>query len=189
MIQLIIDLVFAFFFLAIVHFILESVLLPVARLKLNARLLALLERLDMLKAIHIEEIPDEVYQQARQSILCTVAILPTINYVIVKRAADELHGDPKIKGIVAERIKLLESCSIAEVQEITNKANDHAFTALLLNSAGQLMYLFPIAIVVLPIFYGLGQIADFKRELGELLSTPENDVWASGSVDEILEMA
>jgi hypothetical protein len=135
------------FFLALIHFIYESILAPSWRLNLRCRLFALRDELRALKTDCRSRLDDEHYAYLQNSIDTMIAMLH--RYDVAAIAASELryHRDPEFRRRVDIRTRILEECTVPQAQSIRRRSVELIARATAVNSGMLCAPLYPLAVM------------------------------------------
>lgn len=135
------------FFLALAHFVYESILAPSWRLTLRYRLFALQDEVSMLKDAGHDLVDDEHYAYLQDSISTMIAMLH--RYDIATVAATELRyrRDPEFRRRVDMRATILDGCGSPQAQSIRCRSVELIARALAVNSGMLCAPLYPLALM------------------------------------------
>jgi hypothetical protein len=142
-------LIIVLFALAFLHFIYEGIVAPSVRMTLRYRLYALRDEIRALKAVHGDDVPDELYCHMESSLNGTIKHLHQIDAGLAYRAWNAMDGDEELRARV-ERLEVLFSECRAEVtRRIREQHREKILYALLLNLGAWGLYLTPVVLVAI----------------------------------------
>jgi hypothetical protein len=133
-------------FLAIFHFVYESILAPSFRLALRFQLFELRDAVRALKIEYQGSLNDEHFDYLQDSINALICGLYRFDAATMALTEHESRRDPGFKKRAEERSRALDACSIPEARRIRNKSLEIATKALLVNSGASGLYLVPMAL-------------------------------------------
>ena len=99
--------IIALAFLALVHFVVETILLPTYRVGLRYRLFAARDALRMMKATQSDSIDAEVFVCLQEAINAGVHLVRTIDFVTLRRLEKALEDNPGLRQRVERRQNLI----------------------------------------------------------------------------------
>lgn len=152
------------FFLALVHFIYESILAPSWRLSLRYRLFALRDELCQLKADRRDGLDDEHYAYLRNSIDTMIAMLHRYDVAAIAAAEFRYRRDPEFRRCVDVRARILEDCNIPQAQSIRRRSVELIARATAVNSGMLCAPLYPFAVMGI----GFSTVQKLLRKLAAL---------------------
>lgn len=135
------------FFLALAHFIYESVLAPSWRLSLRYRLFALRDEVRALKADCGDLLDDERFAYLQDSINTMIAMLHRCGVAAIIAAELRYRRDPEFKRRVDARAAILDDCNIPQAQNIRRRSLHLIARAIAVNSGMLCAPLFPFALM------------------------------------------
>lgn len=138
-------LVLGLFFLAIAHFIYESILAPSFRMDQRFQLFALRDELCLLKIDRGQEVDDKHFHYLQDSINALLAFLPRFDAATLAAIERQLKHDPGLKKKVEARSRVLDDCRMPELISIRKRTLVAAAKTFLVNTGGWGIYLLPIA--------------------------------------------
>lgn len=134
-------------FVAIAHFVYESMIAPILRLKYRHKLFILR---DQLHAIKLE---DKQNKKALQVLDRAVnSFLERMNNLTISRIAEleRIYKDNEaVKKNVDDMEQLFKNCSNSEIVEIDKKLQTIATKIFIVNSGGWAIYIIPVVVVAL----------------------------------------
>src|SRR6266542_6528845 len=133
------------FWLAILHFIYEGIILPSIRLNLRYKLFVLRDELRSLRHDKGGDISTEIYNAQEVIINNAISVLPYVDFI---RIAAAREAGPELKKKAEERESLINSCNVKEVKDIYSKTMHIVFCAFISNIGSWFIYIVPVAIVV-----------------------------------------
>lgn len=159
-------------FLALYHFIVDSILVPTERLKLRCKIFKLRDSLRKLKDEKGSEISDSAYLYVQHSLNAGINILPNINFWLIYDVNNRIEHDAHLQRAVEGRIEAIRNST--ELIKISSKLNNYMFTAMLVNTMAWSIYVLPISLVLIPclLLYRWGK--KVKETVSELLVMPSN---------------
>lgn len=173
-------LILIFLVLALFHFVLESTVLPSVRKEISFRLFAKRDELRMLKFDHEKSIGEDVYMEVQHSINVLQNIIPILDLGTVKRVTKNMDADPNAAKAIDKRIELLNNCKVEEIRQIHQKVTNYAFTAVLVNSIGWIVYLLPVLIPLIVILIISGFFNDikklFRQKINQMLYSEKTEI-------------
>ncbi|MEW5800263.1 MAG: hypothetical protein AB1728_14790 [Bacteroidota bacterium] len=143
-----VTLFYVLFFLTILHFIYEGIILPSLRLKIRFNLFALRDKLRKLKSTYGKDLSDEVFLDLQESINNTIRFLPRISIELIFEATKELKENPKLIQEAEKKIKLIESCGVQEAINIQKESFDLFKLCIGFNTLALFIYLIPLAVTL-----------------------------------------
>lgn len=146
------------FFLALTHFIYESILAPSWRLILRFRLFALRDKVHALKGSSRGLLDDEHYTYLQDSINTMIAMLHRYDIAAIVAAELRYQRDPGFRLRVDRRATILDDCDLPEAQSIRRSSVDLIARAIAVNSGMLCVLLYPLA------FMGIG-LSTLQRHL------------------------
>lgn len=158
------------FFLALAHFIYESILAPSWRLNLRFRLFALRDEVRALKADCQVLLDDEHYAYLQDSINTMIAMLHRYDVAAVAAAEVRYRRDPLFRKRLDLRAAVLDDCDIPQVESIRLRSVELMTRAIAVNSGMLCAPLYPFVLM------GIG-FSTLQKRLRKLavLSGPELD--------------
>jgi len=169
-------------FLALFHYIYESVLLPSIRLNYRYRLFSLRDELRRLKFENRDLIDDKLYDHLQTSLNVIVNYLYRFDIWMLWKAHKRYVEDKKFRERIERRAKLidelLEKCKVTEVVELRKKYLGTLEYVLLANAGAWYIYLFPIAFVLV----GLNKLKSFIKEVSTIREHEVEEIAPSLSV-------
>jgi len=162
-------LIYALIVLAFYYYFITQIVAPYLRLRLRFRLFALR---DEVRGYWIDRAPgvdERVYEHLEGSLNNAIHLLTRINIEMLRLAYQEFQARPDLRNRVSARIEMIEKCPNPRFMEIRAEVSEVLFDAYVVNSAGWLIYLVPIAVAV--------RAASGMRDIVQnLVSLPERDV-------------
>lgn len=147
--------------LAVIHFIYESILLPVIRLHLRNRLFVLRDEIrDVMIQENIQG-KDEAFMFVHDGICKFLNRLPEITLDVKAGVENEIKENPSLYKDTMERINKIKSHENKRLVLIFNETNMVLQKAFIANAGAWLVYLVPIVLLMLSI----RKIADLAAEL------------------------
>lgn len=134
------------FFLALSHFIYESILAPSWRLSLRFRLFALRDEVQALKTRR-DLLDDEHYAYLQDSINTMIAMLHRYDIAAIIAAEFRYHRDPGFRIRVDTRATILDGCDLPEAQSVRRSSVDLIARAIAVNSGMLCAPLYPFALM------------------------------------------
>jgi len=160
-------LIIAFF--AILHFVLESILVPSGRQSLRFDLFEIRDRLRQVKAEYGKVLDTEVYRFLEGSINNTLRHMHLINISVIIDVAKKINSNPDLKKEIQKRSEILNRCQLEEIKKI-QKDYVQAFGKIVaLNSMGWLIYLIPFIPIIF--FY-----KKCKKSVKDILFIPDKEL-------------
>jgi hypothetical protein len=135
------------FFLALIHFIYESILAPSWRLSLRYRLFALRDELRALKADCGVRLDDEHFAYLQTSIDTMIAMLHRYDVAAIAASELQYRRDPEFRRRVDVRAKMLEDCTLPQAQSIRRRSVELIARATAVNSGMLCAPLYPFAVM------------------------------------------
>jgi hypothetical protein len=132
------------FFLALIHFIYESILAPSWRLSLKYRLFALRDELRALKADCRVRLDDEHYAYLQSSIDTMIAMLHRYDIAAIAASQLRCRRDPEFRRRIDVRAQMLEDRNIPQAQSIRRRSVELIAQAIAINSG---MLCVPLSVV------------------------------------------
>ena len=164
---------FALLILAVVHFIYEGIIAPSLRLDLRFQLFCLRDRSRFMKAELEDGFPSDAFCLQQNSINNAISLLPFLNIVLIRQALAAFKKDDALVKQVQERLAIIESCRVPEVQKIEEETNHLLIRALVINNAGLLLYLVP---VIVPVALTTQALEKLTLWLKKTVAVPEQDI-------------
>lgn len=152
------------FFLALAHFIYESVLAPSWRLSLRYRLFALRDEVRALKGDCRHLFDAEHYAYLQDSISTMIAMLHRYDVAAIAAAELRYRRDPEFRRRVDVRARILDNCNIPQAQSIRRRSIELIARATAVNSGMLCAPLYPFALMGI----GLSVIHKRLRKLATL---------------------
>lgn len=165
--------VVALFVLAILHFVLESAIMPSIRFSLRCKLFALRDDLRKLRESQPDKSSEKIFNTLDRSICSTISFLPYANFSVMISSMKMAEENPEFKKKVEDQISLIKNCGIQEVQHIAKQQEKYGELGLISNTAGWLLYFVPIAILVFPVIAFGKQI---KKSVANLSYGPKHEL-------------
>ena len=166
--------------LAVVHFVVETTLLPSYRLKTRFQAFALRDELRNLKMTSPLDLSGKEYNFLQESINVTVEFLSFFN---IKSAIDSYTFFKKNPGISKEadcRQKVIYECANEQYQSIRKRTLRLARETFLANSAMLILYLFPFMLAIVIVAFFVKKLNDCTTLIHNIvyraMSMPENDM-------------
>lgn len=167
-------------FLAIIHFVYESILLPSIRLRLRFRMFALRDDLRSLACEKTDELDSKVYEQMQDSINTALAFLYRIDVRSIYEVAQLLKSDTSLKERAGKRAHEIENYPMEELQNIRRKCLTVFALALFANSAIFFLYLgIPLILIafIMFIFNRLNEVvAKLNIIFKSVICAPEKEI-------------
>ncbi len=138
--------ILAFLFLALCHFVYESIIAPSLRLKLRFELFKLRDDLRTLKNEYGSDLDDRHFHYLQDSLNVLIRFLPRFEIGNLALAASQINNDPQLKKRMEARAKILDDCQIAQATNIRNKSIEIAARAVRVNGGAWGFYVVPIAL-------------------------------------------
>jgi hypothetical protein len=155
--------------LASIHFILEGILLPSFRWERRLTLFHLRDRLREAKIQNPTCLEDDTFSYLECGLNMAINLLSEVDFVTVIRAHEAFKRDPDLARRVQRRRAQVLACPVREVREISGELYRIMRSAMLINSAGLMLYVVPLIAVVAC----LQRLVD---ALQGLLNTPEGEL-------------
>jgi hypothetical protein len=133
-------------FLAVFHFVYESILAPSFRLELGFQLFNLRDEVRTLKIECQSSLNDNHFDYLQDSINALISELYRFDAATIALAEQESRRDPEFKKRAEERSRVLDDCNIPDARRIRNKSLEIATKAVFVNSGANGLYLVPIAL-------------------------------------------
>lgn len=130
-------------FLAAVHFILETVVVPSQLLRLRYQVFALRDRLRRLKS-EDPALTDEVFRNLEDKLNGCVNILPYLTVSVVVRVEAQFANNPELSAQAEAGEKLLRLSPVAEAREIRGEVVRILTRAIQWNCLGLMIYGVPL---------------------------------------------
>jgi len=153
--------IIAFGAIALAFFIYDGILVPSMRLRLRFQLFELRDEARGLKVDDNDGFDDKAFDVLEEFLNVAIGLLPRANISLVAQARQAFANNPELRTAVAERRKIIESCSRREVADIQHRAAQILDWAFLANSGGWTVWVVPIALVLV----GFRSIQALFREL------------------------
>ena len=112
------------FFMALAHFIYESILAPSWRLSLRFKLFALRDEVRALKAECRNLLNDEHYACLQDSINTMITMLYRYDVAAIAAAEFRYRSDPEFRRRVEARSTILDACDVPQAQSIRRRSVD-----------------------------------------------------------------
>ena len=135
------------FFLALTHFVYESILAPSWRLSLRLKLFALRDEVYALQKDHRDALDDEHYAYLQDSISTMIAMLHRYDIAAIVAAELRYRRDPYFRFRVDTRATILDDCNLAQAQDIRRSSVDLVARAVAVNSGMLCAPLYPFALM------------------------------------------
>ena len=135
------------FFLALAHFIYESILAPSWRLNLRYKLFTLRDELRALRGDRDVRLDEEHYLHLQDSINTMIAMLHRYDVVSIVFAELRYRRDPEFRKRVEVRATILDDCNAPQAQSIRRRSVDLIARAIALNSGMFCVPLYPFALM------------------------------------------
>jgi hypothetical protein len=135
------------FFLALIHFIYESILAPSWRLSLRYKLFALRDELCALRMLCRDRLDEEHYVYLRTSIDTMIAMLHRYDVAAIAAAELRYRRDPEFRRRVDVRARILEDCDDSQLQSIRRRSVELIARATAINSGMLCAPLYPFAVM------------------------------------------
>lgn len=139
------------------HYFMESVVLPSFRFKVKCNLLALRDRLAVLKINHTEDISEKTFTGLNVFVTIMANNLPYLNIVDFIQQSKKIRKNNESDQIVKE----FENHKLPEIKQIFEETSKNAAKALFINSASWMIYLLPFIIIIVLfslVFHGISRI-------------------------------
>lgn len=163
-----IDLIFIIAFLALFHFVYESILAPSFRLSLRFKLFALRDELRALKIECGARLDDKHFHFLQDSINALISVLFRVDITLMAIAVQSYKTDPEFRRRVDERAKILDDCTVEPAREIRRKSLWIFAQALAVNCGIFFTIVAPIAI-------GHAGYSEIKSRVRKVASLSEQD--------------
>lgn len=157
------------FFLALAHFIHESILAPSWRLSLKCKLSALRDELHALKASGRDLFDDMHFVCLRDSIDTMLVMLERYDIVTIVAAELRYRKDSEFRKRVDLRARILDGCTIPQAQRIRRRSVYLIACAIAVNSAMLCAPLYPFALM------GIG-VSAIQRRLRKLSALSKREL-------------
>ena len=141
--------IFVLILLSFFHFIYESILLPSFRLRLRYKLFSLRDDLRHIKIENDQKINDKIFSFLQSSINNVINSLHLINFQMLYMLTKAVKKDESLSRKVEDINKELENCNSNSILRIRYKLSKYFAFALIINSGGWFIYLFPFFLVLL----------------------------------------
>lgn len=145
------------FFLALAHFVYESILAPSLRLSLKYKLFALRDEVRMLDATCPGLLDDKHYTCLQDSINTMIAMLHRYDFVTIAATELRYRRDAAFRKRLDMRAAFLDGCNDPQVQSIRRRSIELMGRAVAVNSGMLCAPLYPLALM------GIGFSALRKR--------------------------
>ena len=122
-------------FVAIIHYIYQSILLPTIRQQLRFRMFELRDQLRHLAYDEIIDPNSRIYKALQGRINVTVDYLYLVDLKALFDAYKHIKNSPTLRKQIEKNRQLTDKCELAQVKDIDNKLNKIFATTLLVNSA------------------------------------------------------
>jgi hypothetical protein len=136
-------LIIGLIFLAVMHFIYESIVAPSLRLRVRFELFSLRDELRALKVEHGDRLDDKHFNYLQDSINSIIFILPRIEIFTLAHIRQSVGKDARLNARLTERQKILDDCDIPEMGNIRKRSIDLSIDALGINSGMWVVYILP----------------------------------------------
>jgi len=130
--------------LALWHFICDGILAPSLRLRIRYRLFAVRDNLRALQGQE-SQVSAEVFHVLHENINTAIELVPALSVSLISTAERVFRDDPDLREWVEARVRIVDSCSIEEVQDVRTRMIALVRDALIVNTAGWLIWVIPIA--------------------------------------------
>lgn len=145
------------FFLALAHFIYESIFAPSWRLSLRYRLFALRDEVRILSGTGRGLLDDQPYAYLQNSINTMIAMLHRYDVATIATTELRYRRDPSFRRRLDVRGTILDGCTSPQAQSIRRRSVDLIARAVVVNSGMLCAPLLPLALM------GIGFSALQKR--------------------------
>jgi len=135
------------YFLALAHFIYESILAPDWRLSLRLRLFALRDEVRMLQADFGDLFDEEHFAYLQDSINTMIAVLHRCDLAAIVAAELRYRKDPELRKRVDARASILDDCDIPQAQSIRRRSVYLMARAIAVNSGMACAPLYPFTLM------------------------------------------
>lgn len=135
------------FFLALAHFIYESILAPSWRLSLRFKLFALRDEARALKAGCPDLLDNQHYAHLEDSIDTMIAVLHRYDIATFVAAELRYRRDPAFRKRIDSRASSLDDCGIPQAQSIRRRSVELIARAIAVNSGMLCAPLYPFALM------------------------------------------
>lgn len=149
-------------FVAILHFVYESIIAPSLRFALRLELLRLRDEVALLRIEHLRP-------ELQDSINSLIGLLCRFDLVTVRAISEEIDRNAGLKQRVEARSRILDDCVLPEVLAIRSKQFRIAAKALAVNSGPMLVWL------ALPALLFVGYNA-VRNKIKDSLTVPGTDL-------------
>jgi hypothetical protein len=135
------------FFLAMTHFVYESILAPSWRLSLRYRLSALSDEARSLKENHWDTLADEQCMYLQDSINTMIAMLHRYDVAAIVSVELRYRRDPEFRERVDARAMVLDDCGTPQARSIRRRSVRLIARAIAVNSGMLCAPLYPLALM------------------------------------------
>jgi hypothetical protein len=156
------------FFIALIHFIYEGIVLPSIRVHLRNRLFRLRDELRNIRIEEPDQCPKEVFFYLDEGISLFLNKLPLMTMELWLKVDREYKKNPELKELSIKRRNMVEGCKSERVRRVYKNVYQVLEYAFLFNMGVWFFYLVPIALVV----FSFSKIAE---SIIELLMMPRSE--------------
>jgi len=151
------------------HFIFERLIAPTLRLSIRFQLFRLRDDLRSIQIESPELIDRDVFNYLQTGLNTTIQFLSKVDFAFIYRALEAIESDQGLRKRVERRIELLDNHPSDEIKKIRDDAAKYFGRALLINTGGWMIYLFPIILSII-------LFSEIKSKVQRISYVPENEI-------------
>jgi hypothetical protein len=149
------------------------IFVPIAHRIIRYRLFALRDQLRTAHYAHDSEVCPETFGLLQTGLNNLINFVPHISLYSMIRIGNFLYKNPTIANKRAEKLRILDNCSNAEVSCIREKTQELFNATIAVNNGMLLLYLFPFVLIAV---FAKFLIMKFMNILQEILYIPEKEL-------------